>query len=78
MALIDYVNKAGLTTFWLEIKNKIVMKEDGKGLSTNDYTNEEKQNLADRVNVPFITNEEIEQCFINAQATIPDSDTREY
>ena len=54
------------------------MKEEGKGLSTNDYTNEEKQNLADRVNVPFITDEEIEQCFINAQATIPDSDTREY
>lgn len=78
MALIDYVNKAGLTTFWLEIKNKIVMKEDGKGLSTNDFTNEEKQNLEDRMNVPFITDEEIEQCFEDAQATIPDSDTREY
>lgn len=28
------------------LKNKFVLKEDGKGLSTNDYTNEEKSKVA--------------------------------
>lgn len=35
----------------LENDSNFVLKEDGKGLSTNDYTNEDKQLLADLANV---------------------------
>ena len=41
-----YVNGNGLSHFWSLIKQKFVAKETGKGLSTNDYTDEEKTKLA--------------------------------
>ena len=36
----------GLLYLWTKIKNTFVAKEDGKGLSTNDYTTAEKEKLA--------------------------------
>lgn len=44
-----FLNMEGLSYFWSQIKAKLnnkVDKVDGKGLSTNDYTNEEKAKLA--------------------------------
>lgn len=43
------INKAGLAHFWTHIVARLNTKveaEDGKGLSTNDYTTEEKNKLA--------------------------------
>ena len=33
------------TGIWNKVKNNFVLKELGKSLSTNDYTNEDKSNL---------------------------------
>lgn len=47
--MISYLDKIGLEYFWGKIKSKLstkVDKVDGKGLSTNDYTTEEKNKLA--------------------------------
>lgn len=41
----------------INLKNK-VEKEEGKGLSTNDYTTEEKEKLE---NTPIITNEDVQK-----------------
>lgn len=41
-----YLDSNGLLYFWSKIVAKFVAKEDGKGLSTNDYTTTEKQKLA--------------------------------
>ena len=41
----SYLDKNGLLYLWQKIKEKFVQKEAGKGLSTNDYTTEEKQKL---------------------------------
>ena len=41
-----YVDGNGLSHFWSLIKQRFVAKETGKGLSTNDYTDEEKTKLA--------------------------------
>lgn len=35
----------GVAVLWQKIKNTFVAIEEGKGLSTNDYTNEEKEKL---------------------------------
>jgi hypothetical protein len=35
-----YLNYDGLVTLWSNIKDKFVAKEDGKGLSSNDFTDE--------------------------------------
>ena len=40
-----YLDKNGLLYFWQKIVNKFVEKEAGKGLSTNDFTNELKTKL---------------------------------
>lgn len=37
--------KQALAQFWLQITNKFVPRESGKGLSTNDYSNADKQKL---------------------------------
>lgn len=37
--------KQALAQFWLQITNKFVSKESGKGLSTNDYSDADKQKL---------------------------------
>lgn len=42
-----YLNESGLAYFWSKLKNKFVAKETGKGLSTNDYSNDEKQKVAE-------------------------------
>lgn len=42
----SFLSKSGLTSLWSKLKEKFVAKEAGKGLSTNDYTTEEKQKLA--------------------------------
>lgn len=42
----NYLDKTGLKGFWDKIVAAFVRKEDGKGLSTNDFTNEEKAKLA--------------------------------
>lgn len=39
------LDQNGLLYFWNKIKNKFVEKVEGKGLSTNDYTNEDKTKL---------------------------------
>ena len=42
----QFLGYTALNYFWGRLKTIFVQKEDGKGLSTNDYTNEEKQKLA--------------------------------
>lgn len=42
----NVLDQNGLLYFWQKIKNIFVAKETGKGLSTNDYTDAEKQKLA--------------------------------
>ena len=37
-----FVDQNGLLYFWQKILAKFQKKEDGKGLSTNDYTTDEK------------------------------------
>lgn len=41
-----YLDNNGLLYFWQQIKTKFVAQEAGKGLSTNDYTTEEKEKLS--------------------------------
>lgn len=41
-----YLDKDGVLYFWSKIKLLFVRKEDGKGLSTNDYTTAEKTKLS--------------------------------
>lgn len=44
-----FLNKEGVERLWLHIVSKLNKKVDkieGKGLSTNDYTTEEKEQLA--------------------------------
>ncbi len=45
------------TTIDTNLKNK-VQQEEGKGLSTNDFTTEEKEKLE---NTPIITNEDVQK-----------------
>lgn len=41
----NYIDETGLTYLWGRIKALFVQKEAGKGLSTNDFTNEQKSKL---------------------------------
>lgn len=41
-----YLDENGLTYLWSKIKGTFVAQQSGKGLSTNDYTTEEKNKLA--------------------------------
>ena len=46
---INYLDKDGLILLWDKIKNALVNKVDkidGKGLSTNDFTTDEKIKLS--------------------------------
>lgn len=43
--MANYLDKNGLLYLWSKIKSKFVEKETGKGLSTNDFTNELKTKL---------------------------------
>lgn len=45
---MPFLDKAGVSRLWMHIIAKLntkIDKEDGKGLSTNDYTDEEKSRL---------------------------------
>jgi len=42
----EYLDNTGLSYLWQKIKGTYVKQEAGKQLSTNDFTNEEKQKLA--------------------------------
>lgn len=44
--MAKYLDELGLTHFWAKLKSTFVAKEDGKGLSTNDYTTAEKNKLS--------------------------------
>ena len=44
--MAKYLDENGLLYLWGKIKALFVAKEDGKGLSTNDYTSAEKEKLA--------------------------------
>lgn len=47
--IYNYLDKTGLALVWEKVKNALsgkVDKVDGKGLSTNDYTSEEKTKLS--------------------------------
>lgn len=53
-----FLDNNGLLYFWQKIVNKFVAKEDGKGLSSNDYTTTEKTKLsgiADGANKTTVT-----------------------
>ena len=43
----NYLDKAGLEDLWAKIKGKFVVQVPGKGLSTNDLTDELKQKILD-------------------------------
>ena len=43
--MANFLDENGLLYFWQKIKNAFVAKESGKGLSTNDFTNELKTKL---------------------------------
>lgn len=42
---MTFLSKEGLNYFWQQICARFVVSENGKGLSTNDYTNEDKTKL---------------------------------
>lgn len=50
-----YLDNTGLSYFWQKIKNTFVKQEAGKQLSSNDFTDEEKQKLAGLSNDIIIT-----------------------
>lgn len=43
--MAKYLDLTGLQYLWTALKGKFVLKETGKGLSTNDYTSAEKSKL---------------------------------
>lgn len=47
---LKYLDDNGLLYFWQKIGNKFVAKETGKGLSTNDLTDDLKKTYDDTVN----------------------------
>lgn len=50
-----YLDNTGLSYFWQKIKSTFVKQEVGKQLSSNDFTDEEKQKLASLSNDIIIT-----------------------
>lgn len=40
-----FLDKAGFTHLWSKIAGKFVAKEEGKGLSSNDFTDDDKNKL---------------------------------
>lgn len=45
MAVKKYLDSDGLLYVWSKLKGLFVQKENGKGLSSNDFTNEQKNKL---------------------------------
>lgn len=56
--MANFLDFQGLQQLVGLIKEKFVQKESGKGLSTNDYSNEEKQKLSTLKNYNVATTEE--------------------
>lgn len=56
--MANFLDFQGLQQLVGMIKQKFVQKENGKGLSTNDYTNEEKQKLSTLKTYNVATSEE--------------------
>lgn len=74
-----FLDNTGLDYFWRRLKTYFVHKETGKGLSTNDLTNELKSNYDDAVtkaNALTIAGAEankINTIKVNGVASMPDS-----
>ena len=70
--MAKFLDLTGLTSFTGKIKtwatNKFVAKETGKGLSTNDYTTEEKNKLSN------LKNPNIDTIKLNGTTLTPDAD----
>lgn len=60
--------KQALAMFWEQIQVRFVKREDGKGLSTNDFTTEEKNKLASLENTTVDTTLTIEGAAADAKA----------
>lgn len=82
MAQKEYLDENGVRYFWQKIKNKFVVQESGKGLSTNDYTTTEKNKLSGiasgaEVNVQSDWNvtDTASDAFIKNKPTIPSAIT---
>lgn len=66
---MEFLGKTGLTRLWAHITAKLGEKvtiEEGKGLSTNDFTNEDKTRLNGALlasEVVPLTNDEIDALF---------------
>ena len=67
----QYLDKSGLTYFYGKVKDKFVEKESGKGLSTNDYTTNEKNKLSG-ISAGAEVNT-IETIKVNGTALVPDA-----
>lgn len=52
--MAKFLDENGLLYFWQKIVNKFVAKETGKGLSTNDYTTDEKTKLSGLANIKSV------------------------
>lgn len=59
--------KQALAMFWEQIQVRFVKREDGKGLSTNDFTTEEKNKLAFLENIAIDTTLTIEGAAADAK-----------
>lgn len=73
MATQYYLNKTGLTYFWGRIQALFVAKETGKGLSSNDYTAEEKAQVAKIAGLESAQENVIETVKVNGTALTPDA-----
>ena len=60
--------KQALAMFWEQIQVRFVKRENGKGLSTNDFTNEEKNKLASLKNITIDTTLTISNAAADAKA----------
>lgn len=56
-----FLDKSGLQRFWEIILSKFVAKEEGKSLSSNDYTTAEKQKLESLTVMDEITKAQIDE-----------------
>ena len=69
-----FLDESGLQRFWENIVSKFVRKVDGKDLSSNDYTDEEKEKLAGLENytLPVATTESLGGIKLGNEITVDD------
>ena len=60
--------KQALAMFWEQIQVRFVKRENGKGLSTNDFTTEEKNKLASLKNTTIDTTLTVSNAAADAKA----------